>query len=981
MSIRQHKVPYGYYELKDAFEDGSFSGWTAYPMVQDYGYNPFLAVKKEIIAGKESHILWCKAQASYSGTVRLGFIKKVRFLINKDSSVEFKYHLKSYESIKQIRCCFVSASGDYIGHVQRNPWKDTWRHFRFNLQERLGSDDPVDILSLFIEAEIPSLHVGESYELRISEVCVKGLRPYEPILSEPEYKEHPQHEEAYILKTYRPDDKLNMAVDVPCPVKKYVNRIAVKSISPSGRVVYGQEFQYKGNLLRKAVKIFDKGESGFWKLEISGKDNAENIILTKNYAILQIIRELKSDKSPILYFDEKARKEITQHLKNRRLAETFGYLKKRAEMTRGKVAVSKQVDIEKFDNEYLGYGLGRYFELIVPVAEMIWLNAFFYFVESDKEAFNAVKKALLSMSLWKEFQHPWIPKHGQFIYYPVGEAGQRFAFGYDIIADKLRPDERRKIARFFLNTFVIPAYREYYWHDRIPAKTSNWEAHILSGAILCALVILKDLGEKKVMPYLIPLIQTFRRFAGEYFLQEGCSVESIGYLAMTFNSIANLIPALKKVLNIDLANTAEQSLKYAAYCSKLNCSFARLDYGDLGPYPERLVGLAYFVKKSSNPTTRLLWQNYRDDKDLRNIIWHTSDKRVYPEKVLPLEAFFSKKGIFISRSGWDRDCLFFSFHCGPYYNHAYADNGSFCLYYKGDLLIEEGGLGFHDYYDNPYYNPYFTRAIGHNTLLVGNNPASQKFAEWPTSSLGLKNFPRITEQLSDKKMNFICGDLSSIYDDLASYQRIIIQIKPHDLFIVDRVSSCNKKKVAYSQIYHAGETTESAIINNRIKIRGKKSQLVITPICPAGMSLEKRLGHIPHYDYQRYSAAELRKRYYFQITTPGKEAKSLLVSHLGLYDHGGEEDVSSSWQMPKMTAGIGLKKIKGKNRITVCFAQADSGMIKGADVESDAKACVIFDDINEASPSEVFFYQATYLVYKGEKIVVGKRPATGFTIK
>lgn len=972
------------YKLRDTFEDSSFSGWASYPSVQDYGYNPFISPKKEIYQGKEKNVLWCQKETYYPGIVRLGFIKKVNFWLNSDCSVKFRFHLKSYEPVKQIRFCFVSVNGNYIESVQKKPVKDSWQTFSFYLKDKVTKNKPVQILSVFIEAEIQGQYSDEVYELKIDDVYIKALRPYEPILSEPEYEEHPQYGEAYIVKTYLPEDTLRIIIDVPKNIRSLISKLLVKLIPSNGKTLFQGELLYSGKPLKKEINVFNKGKPGIWKLQISAKDKAGNVVISKKYDILQLPIEIEIKKSPFLYFYEKDREIFKQYFKNKEIDTIYKYLKKCADKTREKVFIKNKTDIEKLDDNFFLFSAGRYFELIEPVSEMVQLNSFIYYLDKKEEALKAVKSTLLTMSSWKKFNHPWIEKHGQFIYYPTGEVSQKLAFAYDIISSELTLNERKKIAQFFIDKIIIPAYKEYYLHDRIPAKSSNWEAHVLSGAILCGLAILNDVKKEKFINYIIALIQTLRRYLEKYLLNDGSSAESTGYLGMTFNSLSSVIPALKRTLNIDFFKKCSmgKSLLYLTYLSKLKYSYMQIDYGDSGP-SNNWSSLAYYAKITKNQLINFLYKNYKG-KNISDIIWHNPNQNISSIKDLPLNAIFSKKGVLVSRSSWDEDCLFLSFKCGPFFNHAHADNGSFFLYFKKDLLIDEAGTspgGKHYYYD-PYFNSYYTQGIGHNTLLVNDNPISQKFSEWPTENLGLKKFPKFNSYLFSDNLNFITGDLNSVYDELENYERSILYLKPDIFFIIDRVKHNDHKAESYSQIFHAGELTKSVIENNKIKIVGENSGLWLNPIYPDNMIIKKKRGHIPLRDYGGTYYGEIsalndfNERYYFQITTPDKRAENLLITHMNVFSKDSKKDYIP-WEKISLKNCISLKKIAGGSQVQLYFLSPKGSKIKDLNIDSDAEILGVFKNPDNQIVQEIFINKGAYLIYQGIRWFECKETITG----
>jgi len=963
------------YELKDNLEDGSFSGWSSYPMVQDYGYNPDLSPKKEFKNDKENYVLWSQKRLLDSEIIRVGFIKKVDFWINNDSKVRFQYRLKSYEPVDMIKICFVTEDSKYIKKIKQNPRKDSWQDFYFDMEDILKESKPLRVISMFIEAETVGKYIDEAYELKIDDVYIKALRPYEPVINGFEYGEHPQYIEAYITKSYREEDCLDFEIDVPEDIKGSVSKIALDLTSPEGKSLFSDKSDYKGKAVRKKISVFKKGEPGLWKLKIDCNDDSDKKIITKSYEILVISEEIKSKKSPFLYFDEEDKESLKKKLEEKEISDAYEYVRRCAEEERVKIFAKEEAEIEKIDDNYFLFGSGRYFELIEPVSKMIQKNALVYYLDNDEEAFEAVKKAVLTMSSWKQFNHPWIKKHGQYIYYPTGEVSQKLAFGYDVIASRLSAEERKRIAEFFISSIIIPAYNEYYFNDRIPAKSSNWEAHVLSGAILCGISIINNAQEEKFIEYLIPLIQTLKRFLKEYLLEDNSSAESTGYLSMAFNSLSSVIPALKRILKIDLNEEfkIDKSVKYLTYLSGLKDSYMDIDYGDSGPL-SNWSNLAYYAKNTKNNLIKYLYNKYRG-KEISDVIWGNLNKDEAKVEGLPLQSIFPEKGAFVYRSDWSSDCLFFSIKCGPYFNHGHADNGSFYIYFKNNLIIDESGTspGGKHYYDDPYFNSYYTQCIGHNTLIVDDNTTSQKFAEWPTKSLGLKNYPRFNKNLLSGELNFLSCDLSSVYDDLENYERYVLHIKPDIFLIIDKFKHIDDKEKNYSQIFHTGELTKSFIEDGIAKIIGSNSKLFLESLSPENVVVEKKLGHIPlrrmggNYG-EKSEINDLKERFYFSFKTGDKKISDILITGIQVFGDG-QDRYYKPWGKEYGEEFIEIKKEDKDKNIKIYISKSG---INRSDIKSDAEIVGIIEENNKKSEIKLFLNNGTYIDCEGVRLIESK---------
>jgi hypothetical protein len=276
------------YVMRGTFNECSFEGWASYPMVEDYGYNPAISPRSEPFSGMEVTLLQCQVFSFYPGTIRLGCIKKVSFWINRNSSVRFMYYLRSYEPVKQIRCCFVSKEGRYYDVVLKNPEKDSWQQFIFSLNENLLDDKPTEILSMFITAEVECTYADQNYGLKIFDIEVNALRPLEPTIINPEYLDHSQYDWAFVPRAYLSSDTLNVRVDIPKAAQKMVGGVDFCLLSPDKRSIYESADSYLGKPIEKSIRVFEKGQPGLWRLTISCKDKRGIRRFSKAIDILQV---------------------------------------------------------------------------------------------------------------------------------------------------------------------------------------------------------------------------------------------------------------------------------------------------------------------------------------------------------------------------------------------------------------------------------------------------------------------------------------------------------------------------------------------------------------------------------------------------------------------------------------------------------------------------------------------------------------------
>ena len=98
----------------------------------------------------------------------------------------------------------------------------------------------------------------------------------------------------------------------------------------------------------------------------------------------------------------------------------------------------------------------------------IAFNALDFRLSGDRQALEAARRALLTVSAWPTWTPPWFIANGLHNYYGVGVFTQKVAFGYDLIADELSPEEKSQIAEAFWKNSIRPTLDGYFTYDRLP---------------------------------------------------------------------------------------------------------------------------------------------------------------------------------------------------------------------------------------------------------------------------------------------------------------------------------------------------------------------------------------------------------------------------------------------------------------------------------------------------------------------------------
>jgi len=383
----------------------------------------------------------------------------------------------------------------------------------------------------------------------------------------------------------------------------------------------------------------------------------------------------------------------------------------------------------------------EYFALMESYSNAISFNALDFRLSGDRQALEAARRALLAVAAWPTWTPPWFAAHGLHTYYEVGVFTQRVALGYDLIAGELSQEEKSKIAEAFWENSIRPTLDEYFFYDRLPIAASNHEAQSVGGAIEACVALYGDVPDwtTKFGPALAELVVAFERLLDGLFPGDGSEAEPAGYEDFAMQGMSWGMAALHALdirpQGFEKMMKAFWWLRYAQVRPDL-----LLDTGDFGSELRAHSGYAWGAEYAGDPALRAFYETATDQSlmgvfqlphtgrtleqapGLLDLVCCTHPPVVTPEA--PLSRIFPARGSAVMRSGWLPEDTVISLRVGPWFNHEHHDQGSFRAAAYGEELVAEAGSA--DYYRDPHYPDYFTQAPAHNTVVIDDDPFSQK---------------------------------------------------------------------------------------------------------------------------------------------------------------------------------------------------------------------------------------------------------------
>lgn len=839
--------------MTETFSGDSLGQWASYPPAQDVGYEPSLTPTAEFGA-PGGRALMRVVRPVVKGPLRIGFIKEVNLVMSQGADLAFAYRIEPAGSAGEIEVGL--AGGDGHRYTVRLPASSgAWTSTDMELSELKGAGGRsiplrTRIEAVYIVASIEQATPDTTTRFLLDDVRLSASREAAFDVRLPAATRLEPWRALASSTVHRAGSILAIEAAAAFPLSRAtwsLNGPADQTIA-SGTLrddgASGDRTAGDGNWSHAAAYRIGAGDpSGVWQLVLEGATVDGQRIASE---VRLLVLPPRSAPHPRLYFDMAAAGKIRARRQHPALTALWATLRKSAAASRETGPIAHGGDVfARLDSTYLLPSLLGYFDVLNRARSRITGNAAVGFLDDDRDARGAARTALLEVSRWPMWTPPWFEAHGQHTYYPAGQLASAVALAYDLLYHELSSDERRLVRRALLERSILPTWREYVLDNRVMADTSNWISHTVGGAIIAAAAIFGDGSADEEDALALPLnglLMKIEDHMAASFLQDGSYGEGISYLEFDLETLGPMLRAVERVFGQSYWERTNvlASLQYHLHtlAEPISESF---DMGDT--HPPGGHNIASIVARSNDPVIR--WYGSRFE---RRTIY---DFLFFDDTVSPRapEGFgsrlFDVKGNAVFRTGWDPDAGIVLFRAGPTFNHNHSDQGSFQFRAFGETLVTEAGWS--DYYKDPYYDTFFTQAVGHNTLIVDANPASQGIADTAQFD-ALDRYPRITDATLSGFYDAVGSDLTPVYGDrLESYGRRLAYLKPDYLVVFDRVR-VKGQPARLNWLLHvpakSGITHEDA--STSALYAGARAALAIRPFSSTEISLTIRNGRIPY---------------------------------------------------------------------------------------------------------------------------------------
>ncbi|MCL5030878.1 MAG: heparinase II/III-family protein [Bacteroidetes bacterium] len=990
-SIVTEKVNY-----KQNFEEGSINGWEPYPPFQDTGFDPNFYCKRIDGPNGSQYSLMFEYHPTFKTEHEMGFIKKLLLIAADNSKISFYYKADGYGDFKDLKIVLYGTNGQQYSRITSIRDNGKWNLEEARIQNFKNSGKSIKpgtgISGFSVVTHIPKTNPDITYRLYFDDLKIAALQPIKFQIINPASDYLKNLDMIVPLHHYHAGENFSFSGKLPRGTK--LKSVNLNLINPEGKIILKSvllEFNPSSNLWSKNnIYTFSTNDAlGQWGVKINGEDGSGKKIETK-FKIWLTQTDLTHPRlfltnKEINYCKEKIKskhwknwwKSLVKEAANVRNTSNLGSIEFGAETsslrnvppTNLSLESLSKVDITDLDSVYLLPTIQHYFDIMVPTEKILDENALIYALTGDTAAGDFARQALLIISGWKTWTHPWFTARHRETYYPIGELGVRAAFCYDIVYPLMTKEERDKVSEGLLKNCIIPAFDEYVLQDRVPSATSNWVSNTVSGGICCALSIYGDnpkLGNLE--PYLSGLIRKLEMNIHNTLDTAGAWGEGIGYQGFAFSNTLPTLSAIKNVLNLDLSSKSLfNSYKYFLY------NFSNpgiLDVGDSHPELSTLSEFAWLSSHSNDPVFKWLYK-----QSPRNNIFDFmfgSDKGEETSPIsLPKSKEFPEIGAVVFRSGWSPDDIVLNFRSGHFYNHQHFDQGSFQLNAFGETLVPEAGYA--NYYNDPRYRSYYIQPVGHNTLLLDEDAGSQRSGDYLHFIKAANRSAKLKDFITTDFFSEATGELSDVYrGKLFLFERNIIFMDQKYFVIYDRLKS-SKVPHEYDLLFHFEDSKDVNLKQNNIfTFTTDKASLYSQVLFPENIKMTTIEGPINF-------GVPIRKPGYVQVSNSNKSLGENFLTIL--YPEKGNKNILNvSKDITKLKGDnyIGIE-VKINNQTDKLFFSTAAGKtgkanIKTKEIATDAEIAEV--TLNDNKILNFAVNDASNFVYDGNKLFETNVPVT-----
>lgn len=852
------------YVFNETFEDGSVGAWSSYPPSQDTAYDPTIWIKPIKAEKADNRALYREITPNYNIDYLFGVRKIVSMTVDRSSTLTFRAFIKSNRDVSGVKVQFGFADGTSAEKLVPFSTRESWRDCTVALAEFLGSSQMKKLDAVAFMAVCPNADPENLLRFGIDDVSINGMRESRWEITSP--------------AVHRLDEWNDLIAGVHFAEG---GSIVIEGNPPfaagSAAVTVSRAFTGEDEKLFRMTLSKDTGSwtvkiplteqsgvtAGFWRATFiaSAKDKKSD---TASSSLVFLVKTKNAPaENPRILMNRGDAEKIKAKAADGRMKTVWENLVRRAANARGRYDYNDfNYNLDAYDERYWLPTYDGYITAISAPSSYIRSNAVVYGVTGDAETGDAARNALLKMADWPSYVHPHILNQGQYTYWPVGQKLTDLAIGFDMIADRLSPAERKKVADALYSKGVTEVFKEYVRDNRVSSNTSNWIGDVTSGGMLCALAIMNDKKDEELEPYFTGMLLKLGALIDGCFDTDGGYGEGFSYLNHAMHCMNIALPTIEKMYGVHFPSKLYTCLDEFIYAYDPETKEIA-DWGDTSTGIGSLSVFTYVITKTRNPYYKWLYDRTPGSDDTDLFMMDDSIPSQSPDN-LPKIRLFRDTGTAVFRSGFGHDDFALLFRCGAFFNHQHFDQGSFYLSDRGETFLKE--VGRSDYYNDPWYQKMVIQPYGHNCILVNGNNESQSAGDILRDVPAWNQYSEVTDFLTFDGGGFASGKLDPLYKGYFDYlRRSILFIEPRTAILIDELDGAAGAKTA-ELLFHAPHRDDISVSGSDALVTLPGGTLTIRTVVSPELKAEVMKRPLTLYEFQRENAVTMKARGYLKLT-------------------------------------------------------------------------------------------------------------------
>ena len=832
-------LDYEPWTYRENFDTGELMAWSSYPPVQDTAYEAPFIHPGIMVPGETDTCLVKTVYPQWDAPQIVGAVKRLSMRLGTTGSVRFRYYLKTIQAPSWLGIDLPLASGGRIRARFPAPQTGRWVEFSASLPEILSATEttlsgPADITALAVTIRFERGDPAMPIVLGLDDVVVSGMRAARFAFEEPPVEQLAEWEQDIALTHYRPGDTMTVRGTFPSSSPERAEIVITRFDRPE-TVTAEKRLIRRDGLWEKTIPLDAKFPAGMYEARITGTTKGETV--AGGAMTFMVLDRAQFVSHPRFWFNSAGKGDFAARLKESH-PEFYAHILSEARDARERYDLSLPYDLPAFPTVGWLKSFEAYRTRIATIPQRALANAVIYAVDGDPEAGEWAKTALLALTGWPTWTHPWMRAHGHAIYLYQWYTTYNFALTYDIIHDLLDDNERARVRDAFIRNGLEPAYHTYVRADMVTCNESNWITAVTGGALTAVCAVMDEMDDTSVLePWFSGCLLKMRAHMRTVYSGDSGCIEGFGYGYGTMRMYGECLPPIESTLGLDLGYMLEGTYGEALWTGDHEAgvyySFgdAHLNGGNV------FSGLPWLVERFRDP--ELAWLMDRNPITPSFYTWFTvlNDTGGVPrrEPVLSGAKLFETTGTAVFRSSVGPDPFIFVFRSGPFGNHQHIDQGTFYLRDRGETLLTE--YGYSSYYDDPIYQSRIIQPVGHNCILVDGNPMSQRTGDHESYAAGMNDRASIATFVPGNAMSFTAGNLDPVYTgNVRTLARNMLYIAPRTVIAVDCLET-RSGEADMDVLFHGPSAADMSIGNGSFAVASGGTTLRGVCIAPADATI------------------------------------------------------------------------------------------------------------------------------------------------